>query len=99
MHRTACRSPPRSAGRSPASCRRDRTDGPVRAAARVSIIADGGRPFFDAAADEALFASVRAGVPGDNVELVELDSDVNDDCLADAISPARLAGQIEGSEH
>jgi uncharacterized protein (UPF0261 family) len=63
----------------------------------VSMIATEGGPFFDAAADEALFASVRAGV-GDNVELVELDCDVNDDVFADAMA-GWLAGQIEGSEH
>jgi uncharacterized protein (UPF0261 family) len=63
----------------------------------VSMIATEGGPFFDAAADEALFASVRAGL-ADNVELVELDCDVNDDAFADAMA-GWLAGQIEGGAH
>jgi uncharacterized protein (UPF0261 family) len=63
----------------------------------VSMIATEGGPFYDAAADEALFASVRAGL-ADNVELVELDCDVNDDVFADAMA-GWLAGQIESGEH
>ena len=56
----------------------------------VSMIATEGGPFYDAAADEALFASVRAGL-ADNVELVELDCDVNDDVLRRR--DGRLAGR------
>ena len=63
----------------------------------VSMIAIEGGPFYDAAADEALFAAVRAGL-ADNVELVELDCDVNDDVFADAMA-GWLAGQIESGEH
>ncbi len=43
----------------------------------VSMIATGGQPFHDAAADDALFAAVREGL-GPNVELHELDTDIND---------------------
>ena len=56
----------------------------------VSMIAAEGGPFYDAAADEALFASVRAGL-ADNVELVELDCDVNDDVVRRR--DGRLAGR------
>jgi uncharacterized protein (UPF0261 family) len=51
----------------------------------VSMIATGGGPFHDAAADEALFSAVREGI-GDNVELHELDLDVNDPAFADAMA-------------
>ena len=50
----------------------------------VSMIAVEGGPFHDAAADEALFSSVRAA-SGPNVELVELDLDVNDPAFAKAM--------------
>jgi uncharacterized protein (UPF0261 family) len=50
----------------------------------ISMIATPGGPFYDAAADEALFAAVRANV-GDHVELVELDLDINDPAFADAM--------------
>ena len=55
-----------------------------RAPARrgVSAIATPGGPFFDAAADEALFGAVRAGLDGSNVELVESPADINDPELA-----------------
>ena len=43
----------------------------------VSMIATEGQPFYDPAADEALFSAVRENV-GPNVELHELDTDVND---------------------
>lgn len=43
----------------------------------VSMIATEGQPFYDPAADEALFSAVREEV-GPNVELHELDTDVND---------------------
>ncbi len=43
----------------------------------VSMIATKGEPFYDPAADEALFSAVREGL-GPNVELHELDTDVND---------------------
>jgi uncharacterized protein (UPF0261 family) len=50
----------------------------------ISMIATPGGPFFDAEADEALFAAVRANL-SDNVELVELDSDINAPAFADAM--------------
>src|SRR4051794_8357889 len=50
----------------------------------ISMIATPGGPFHDAAADEALFAAVRANVGGD-VELVELPLDINDPAFADAM--------------
>ena len=77
--------------RSPASCRP--RPGPVALFVPlrgVSMIATEGGPFYDAAADEALFASVRAGL-ADNVELVELDCDVNDDVVRRR--DGRLAGR------
>jgi uncharacterized protein (UPF0261 family) len=43
----------------------------------VSMIATEGQPFYDPAADDALFSSVRDTV-GPNVELHEVDTDVND---------------------
>ncbi len=50
----------------------------------VSAIATAGGPFHDADADAALFNSIRAGVAGTDVELIELDLDVNDPDFADA---------------
>ena len=41
------------------------------------MIATEGQPFYDPAADEALFSAVREDL-GSNVELHELDTDVND---------------------
>jgi uncharacterized protein (UPF0261 family) len=43
----------------------------------VSMIATEGQPFFDPAADEALFSAVRENL-GPDVELHELETDVND---------------------
>jgi uncharacterized protein (UPF0261 family) len=59
------------------------------------MIATPGGPFFDATADEALFAAVRANV-GDNVELVEMDTDVNDPAFADAMA-AKLHRYLGGN--
>jgi uncharacterized protein (UPF0261 family) len=61
----------------------------------VSMIATKGGPFYDAAADEALFGALREGL-SDNVELHELDLDVNDDAFADAMAD-RLHQMIEAS--
>ena len=58
----------------------------------ISMIATPGGPFYDAAADEALFAAVRANVGG-TVELVELDLDINDPAFADAMV-AKLHGFV-----
>jgi uncharacterized protein (UPF0261 family) len=43
----------------------------------VSMIATKGQPFYDRAADEALFSAVRENLRS-NVELHELDTDIND---------------------
>jgi uncharacterized protein (UPF0261 family) len=64
-----------------------RADGPVALfvpLGGVSMIDAPGQPFFDAAADAALFAALRANV-GANVELIELEHNVNDDAFADAM--------------
>ena len=51
----------------------------------VSAIAVEDGPFYDPAADASLFESIRAGVAGSAVELVELDTDVNDPAFAKAM--------------
>ena len=61
----------------------------------ISMIATPGGPFYDAAADEALFAAVRANA-GPNVELVEMDTDINDPAFADAMV-ARLHSYLGGA--
>ncbi len=50
----------------------------------VSAIAGQGGPFHDPAADDALFAAVREGLAGTGVEVVEVDTDINDPDFADA---------------
>jgi uncharacterized protein (UPF0261 family) len=52
----------------------------------VSAIAVAGGPFHDRAADEALFGSIRTGVDRAVVDLVELDTDVNDPAFATAMA-------------
>lgn len=47
----------------------------------VSAIDGEGQPFSDPEADKALFDTLRANI-GSNVELIELDSNVNDDAFA-----------------
>ena len=54
----------------------------------VSAISGAGGPFFDAAADEALFGALRENV-GKNVEMHELDAHINDAEFAHAMA-ARL---------
>lgn len=49
----------------------------------VSAIAVEGGPFHDPAADRALFDAVRSGLVSTSVELVELDTDINDPTFAD----------------
>ena len=61
----------------------------------ISMIATPGGPFSDAAADEALFAAVRANA-GPNVELVEMDTDINDPAFADAMV-AKLHSYLGGA--
>jgi uncharacterized protein (UPF0261 family) len=58
----------------------------------ISMVATPGGPFYDAAADEALFAAVRAHA-GPNVEVIELDTDINDPAFADAMV-AKLHGFV-----
>ncbi|MEO5534733.1 MAG: Tm-1-like ATP-binding domain-containing protein [Pseudolysinimonas sp.] len=50
----------------------------------ISAIATEGGPFHDAAADTALFESIRTGLVGTDVELVEINLDINDPAFADA---------------
>jgi uncharacterized protein (UPF0261 family) len=52
----------------------------------VSLIAVEGQPFHDPDADAALFAALREGLDRDRVELVELDTDVNDPAFAEAMA-------------
>jgi uncharacterized protein (UPF0261 family) len=59
----------------------------------VSMIATEGGPFHDPEADEALFAALRKGL-GENVELHEVDTDVNDPAFAEAMAD-RLHELIE----
>jgi len=59
------------------------------------MIATPGGPFHDAAADEALFAAVRANA-GPDVELIEMDTDINDPAFADAMV-AKLHGFVGGA--
>ncbi len=47
----------------------------------VSLIDTEGKPFHDPAADTALFDALRAGLDG-KVELVEMDTDINDEAFA-----------------
>jgi uncharacterized protein (UPF0261 family) len=61
----------------------------------ISMIATPGGPFYDGEADEALFAAVRAHA-GPNVELVELESDINDPAFADAMVN-KLHGYLGGA--
>ncbi len=54
----------------------------------VSAIDVEGGPFFDPEADARLFDAIRTGLAGSSVELVELDTDVNDPVFADAMVDA-----------
>jgi uncharacterized protein (UPF0261 family) len=53
--------------------------------AGVSMIDAEGQPFHDPEADSALFDALREGLEGSSVELIELDSNVNDEEFADAM--------------
>ncbi|KAJ4393253.1 hypothetical protein N0V93_002461 [Gnomoniopsis smithogilvyi] len=57
----------------------------------VSMIATPGGPFADADADEALFETIRAGLEGTEVRVVEDKRDINDKGFAEGIADA-LAG-------
>ncbi|HEY6499492.1 MAG TPA: Tm-1-like ATP-binding domain-containing protein [Streptosporangiaceae bacterium] len=52
----------------------------------VSAIDVDGAPFRDEAADRALFGAIQDELDTERVELVELDTDVNDDRFADAMA-------------
>ena len=49
------------------------------------MIAVEGQPFYDAEADKALFDTLRNDVDKSRVEIVEMDTDVNDDAFAIAM--------------
>jgi uncharacterized protein (UPF0261 family) len=52
----------------------------------VSAIDVDGAPFRDEAADRALFNAIHDGLDTQRVELVEMDTDINDDRFADAMA-------------
>jgi uncharacterized protein (UPF0261 family) len=52
----------------------------------VSAIDVDGAPFRDEAADHALFGAIHDGLDTQRVELVEMDTDINDDRFADAMA-------------
>ena len=52
----------------------------------VSAIDVAGAPFRDEAADRALFGAIHDGLDTQRVELVEMDTDINDDRFADAMA-------------
>ncbi|HVX43223.1 MAG TPA: Tm-1-like ATP-binding domain-containing protein [Mycobacteriales bacterium] len=60
----------------------------------VSAIATEGGPFYDPAADAALFDAIRSTVDSTRVELIELDTDINDPEFARAMT-AKLTEYIE----
>lgn len=51
----------------------------------VSAIATEGQPFYEPEADEALFAALRENLRG-NVEVVEMETDINDAAFAEAMA-------------
>jgi uncharacterized protein (UPF0261 family) len=61
----------------------------------VSMIATEGSPFYDPAADDALFGALRDGLAA-NVEVHALDLDVNDPAFAEAMAD-RLHELIQGA--
>ena len=52
----------------------------------VSAIDVDGAPFRDEAADRALFGAIHDGLDTQRIELVEMDTDINDDRFADAMA-------------
>jgi uncharacterized protein (UPF0261 family) len=52
----------------------------------VSMIDAEGQPFHDPEADAALFGALREGLDGSQVEVVELDTNVNDEEFALAMA-------------
>lgn len=67
---------------------------PLRGMSELSLP---GGPFHDPDADAALFAAVRDGLPAD-VELVELDTHINDPAVADALAE-RFAAACRTEDH
>jgi uncharacterized protein (UPF0261 family) len=55
----------------------------------ISVISAAGKPFYDPAADEALFSAVKAGLRPD-IPVVELDIEINDPAFARACAEALL---------
>lgn len=56
----------------------------------VSIIATPGAPFYDAEADEALFSTIRDGLRGSGVTVVEDDRAINDEGFAEDMAKRLL---------
>lgn len=48
----------------------------------VSMIDVEGQPFYDADADQVLFDTLKSGLAGSKVEIVEMDTDINDQAFA-----------------
>lgn len=61
----------------------------------ISAIATKGMPFHDPVADERLFAALRAHIDTDAVELIEMDTDINDPTFARAMA-SKLDELIQG---
>ena len=62
----------------------------------VSAIDVEGMPFYDPAADAALFEAIRTHLDRSKVELVELDMPINDPAFADAMADRLLAMLAKG---
>ena len=59
---------------------------PLRA---ISVISAPGQKFFDPAADHALFSAIEENLR-DDIELIEIDSPINDPSFAEACAKALL---------
>ena len=57
----------------------------------VSIISTPGAPFYDAQADEALFSTIRNGLQGTGVAVIEDDRDINNEGFAVDIAKRLVA--------
>ncbi len=66
---------------------------PLRA---ISVISAPGQPFYDPAADAALFSAIKAGVRKD-IPVVEIDAAINDPAFAEACAHALLAQLVARS--
>ncbi len=65
---------------------------PLRGISAVAV-ADG--PFYDPAADEALFSAIRSEIDRERVDLVELDAAINDPIVADTMTALLLGALAE----